>query len=253
MNPVVVRNCRIGEGRPKIIVPIVGVTEREILEEAAAFESIPADVAEWRIDWYEDAFETDKVVETAGKLRTALGAVPLLCTFRTAKEGGEKAVEPEQYARLLKAVAVSGTADMIDVEIFTGDALVREVIDACHAAGVVVVGSNHDFFRTPPQAEIVRRLRRMQEMGADIPKIAVMPACKKDVLTLLSATEEMASNFADRPIITMSMGGTGVISRLAGESIGSAMTFGAAARASAPGQIDVRALDRVLEVLHNSL
>lgn len=47
----------------------------------------------------------------------------------------------------------------------------------------------------------------MQELDADIPKIAVMPQNKKDVLTLLSATEEMASEYADRPIITMSMAG----------------------------------------------
>lgn len=49
----------------------------------------------------------------------------------------------------------------------------------------------------------------MQELGADIPKIAVMPQSRKDVLTLLSATEEMASKYADRPIITMSMSATG--------------------------------------------
>ena len=54
-----------------------------------------------------------------------------------------------------------------------------------------------------------------------------MPQNKKDVLTLLSATEEMASEYADRPIITMSMSGTGVISRLCGEVFGSALTFGA--------------------------
>ena len=56
----------------------------------------------------------------------------------------------------------------------------------------------------------------MQELGADIPKIAVMPRNKKDVLTLLAATEEMSSEYADRPIITMSMAETGVISRLCG-------------------------------------
>lgn len=75
----------------------------------------------------------------------------------------------------------------------------------------------------------------MQDMNADIPKIAVMPQNRKDVLTLLAATEEMATNYADRPIITMSMAGTGVISRLCGEVFGSSMTFGAAKKASAPG------------------
>ncbi|MCD7837933.1 MAG: type I 3-dehydroquinate dehydratase [Clostridiales bacterium] len=253
MNPVVVKNCRIGEGKAKIIVPIVGVTQEAILAEAATFDSIPVDVVEWRIDWYEDVFDTAKVIETAGKLQQVLGDIPVLCTFRTAKEGGEKAIEPEVYAQLLKDVAASGTVDLIDVEIFTGDAIVSDIIAAAHAAGVKVVASNHDFFKTPSQSDIVYRLRKMQDMGADIPKIAVMPTCKKDVITLLAATEEMATNFADRPIITMSMSGTGVISRLVGESLGSSMTFGAAAKASAPGQIGVKELDTVLETIHNSL
>jgi 3-dehydroquinate dehydratase-1 len=231
----------------------VGVTQEAILAEAATFDSIPVDVVEWRIDWYEDVFNTAKVIETAGKLQEVLGDIPVLCTFRTSKEGGEKAIEPEVYAQLLKDVAASGKVDMIDVEIFTGDAIVRDIIDAAHAAGVVVVASNHDFFKTPAQSDIVYRLRKMQDMGADIPKIAVMPTCKKDVLTLLAATEEMATDYADRPIITMSMGGTGVISRLVGESMGSSMTFGAAAKASAPGQIGVKELDVVLETIHNSL
>ncbi|MCC8076092.1 MAG: type I 3-dehydroquinate dehydratase [Clostridiales bacterium] len=253
MNPVVVKNCRIGEGKAKIIVPIVGVTQEAILAEAATFDSIPVDVVEWRIDWYEDVFDTAKVIETAGKLQQVLGDIPVLCTFRTAKEGGEKAIEPEVYAQLLKDVAASGTVDLIDVEIFTGDEIVSDIIAAAHAAGVKVVASNHDFFKTPSQSDIVYRLRKMQDMGADIPKIAVMPTCKKDVITLLAATEEMATNFADRPIITMSMAGTGVISRLVGESLGSSMTFGAAAKASAPGQIGVKELDAVLETIHNSL
>lgn len=253
MNPVIVKNCKIGEGKPKIIVPIVGVTQEDILGQAATFDAIPVDVVEWRIDWYEDGFDTEKVIDTAGKLQQILGEIPLLCTFRTAKEGGEKAIEPEAYAQLLKDVAASGKVDIIDVEIFTGDELVRDIIDTAHAAGVVVIASNHDFFKTPSQADIVCRLRKMQDMGADIPKIAVMPTCKKDVITLLAATEEMATNFADRPIVTMSMGGTGVISRLVGESVGSAMTFGVASKASAPGQIGVKELAQTLDIIHNGL
>ena len=80
-----------------------------------------------------------------------------------------------------------------------------------------------------------------------------MPNDKKDVLKLLAATEEMANEYADRPIITMSMAGTGVISRLCGEVFGSAVTFGSAKKASAPGQIDVEDLNQVLNLLHKSL
>ena len=92
----------------------------------------------------------------------------------------------------------------------------------------------------------------MQELGADIPKIAVMPTCRRDVLTLLCATEEMYTEHADRPIITMSMAGTGLISRLCGEVFGSALTFGAAKKASAPGQAAVNDLNNMLQVLHEN-
>ena len=91
---------------------------------------------------------------------------------------------------------------------------------------------------------------KMQEMGADIPKLAAMPTCSRDVLTLLDATLTMQEMHADRPIITMSMAGTGVISRLAGETFGSALTFGAAKKASAPGQIGVEDLAWILKKLH---
>ena len=253
MTPVKVRNTVIGEGIPKICVPIVGVTKKDIIEEAKTFDSIPVDVVEWRVDWFEDVFDFDKVKDVLTELRPALGDIPLLMTFRTSKEGGEKAIEEEAYAQLNINAAKTGLVDMVDVEVFTGDEIVKRIIDEAHKAGVKVVASNHDFDKTPDKDDIVSRLRKMQELGADIPKIAVMPQSKADVLTLLSATEEMYSKYADRPIITMSMAGTGVISRLCGEVFGSALTFGAAKKASAPGQMGVEDLHTVLSLLHNAL
>lgn len=253
MNPVVVRGVKIGEGIPKICVPIVGKTREEIVEAGKTMKSAGADVVEWRVDWYEEVFDYAKVEETAADLRKALGELPLLFTFRTAKEGGEKAIEKDVYVELNQKAARSGFVDMVDVEAFTGDEAVRAIVETAHEAGVKVVGSNHDFHQTPEQEEIVARLCKMQELGVDIPKIAVMPVCKKDVLTLLSATEEMYTRYANRPIITMSMAGTGVISRLCGEVFGSALTFGAAGKASAPGQMEVEDLKTVLSLLHKSL
>ena len=250
MNTIKVREIEIGAGAPKIIVPIVGVTKEDILNEAKTFDSIPVDVVEWRVDWFEHVFEFDKVEDVLKELRTALGNIPLLLTFRTKKEGGEKAIDTKDYKELNLRAAKTGYVDFIDVEIFTGDDVVREIIDGAHAAGVRVIASNHDFFKTPAKSDIIYRLRKMQDMGADIPKIAVMPQSKRDVLTLLCATEERVTDYADRPIITMSMAGTGVISRLCGEVFGSSMTFGAAKKASAPGQMGVNDLNTVLDLLH---
>ncbi|MDO4975688.1 MAG: type I 3-dehydroquinate dehydratase [Eubacteriales bacterium] len=253
MQTVKVRNLTIGEGNPKIIVPIVGTTKEEIITEARTFDAIPLDMVEWRVDWFENAFDFIKVKEVLVELREVLGEIPILYTFRTAKEGGEKPVDAEEYANIILDAASSGLVDLVDVEIFTGDEIVRKIIDGVHEHGVKVVASNHDFHKTPDKDDIVARLCKMQEMGADIPKIAVMPACKRDVLTLLAATEEMYTDHADRPIITMSMSGTGVLSRICGEVFGSAMTFGAAKKASAPGQMGVHDLATVLDLLHKSM
>ena len=253
MNTVKIRDIEIGAGAPKIIVPIVGITKEDIIEEAKTFDSIPVDVVEWRADWIEGVFDFAKVEDVLKDLRTVLGNIPLLMTFRTSKEGGEKAIEPDAYAELNIKAAQTGYVDLVDVEIFTGDEIVKKIIDGAHAAGVKVIASNHDFFKTPAKTDIIYRLRKMQDMNADIPKIAVMPQNKKDVLTLLAATEEMTTNYADRPIITMSMAGTGVISRLCGEVFGSSMTFGAAKKASAPGQMGVNDLNTVLGLLHSAM
>ena len=52
------------------------------------------------MDWFEHVFEFDKVEEVLKELREVLGNIPILMTFRTSKEGGEKAIEPEAYAEL---------------------------------------------------------------------------------------------------------------------------------------------------------
>lgn len=248
-----IRTLEIGSGMPKICVPVVGKTEKEILEGAERAKAAKPDLVEFRVDWYEEAADSKKVVALLEKLRKCLGELPVLFTFRSSREGGEAALSDGAYQSLNEAAIASGFVDCVDVELFSGDAVVKAVVAAAHSNHVKVIASNHDFEKTPAAEELLARLQKMEALGADIPKIAVMPQNKKDVLTLLAATEEMTTNYADRPIITMSMAGTGVISRLCGEVFGSSMTFGAAKKASAPGQMGVNDLNTVLGLLHNAM
>ena len=253
MKTVYLKHVEVGAGVPKVIVPIVAPTAKGIIERAESFRTIPMHVVEWRVDFYHDALNIDKVLETLRKLREALGETPILFTFRTKKEGGEKPISMEQYTALNKAVAESGCVEAIDVEVFSGDDVVLENVRNIHAAGVAVVGSNHEFKHTPSEDDIIYRLRKEQDLGCDILKIAVMPQNKRDVITLLSATERMYTDYAEQPLITMSMAPTGVISRFCGEVFGSAMTFGAVGQTSAPGQVPVERLNTALEILHESM
>lgn len=252
MKTVTVRNLVIGEGAPKIIVSLMGKDIAMVKTEALAYRDADFDILEWRVDHFADVSSIDAVLEAARTIRDVMSDKPLLFTFRSTKEGGEQALSVADYIALNRAAVDSGLVDMIDLELFTGDEQIKATVEHAHAKQVLVIMSNHDFHKTPAAEEIIQRLRKMQELGADIPKIALMPQNKTDVLTLLSATLEMQEHYADRPIITMSMAKTGVISRLAGEVFGSAATFGAVKKASAPGQISVSDLRSVLTILHQA-
>ncbi len=253
MNPVQIRNLEIGTGVPKIIVPIVETTKEGILEQAAAVASLHPDAVEWRMDFFDSADDLSQVDLVLDGLRALLGDMPILATFRTAQEGGEKDISKEDYLALYEHILEQGQADLIDVELFMGPDVFQPLANKAHAAGKVIVASNHDFQKTPPKEEIIRRLVAMEDLGADIAKIAVMPQSMGDVMTLMSATRQMVDEHAKGPVITMSMSKLGVISRIAGEAFGSSMTFGAAGQTSAPGQIEVSRLRSLLNELHETL
>ena len=240
-------------------MPIVAKTKAASLEKAAEITTLPVDLVEWCADFYEDLFNTPALLETLKALRSALSSKPLLFTIRTKPEGGEVSPKFEDYASTNLAVAKSGDADLVDVEMFWGctdwnakaSDVSAKLVKDIHAAGCLAVGSRHNFSATPSASEIVATLKNQQAAGADIPKAAVMPNSKDDVLAVINASAEYGKT-ADRPYLTISMGPLGMMSRVACELSGSCMTFGAAGQASAPGQIQVKDLKDMLELIHKS-
>lgn len=252
MSNVCVKNCCIGSGIPKICVPIVATNLREIFSQARGMQRKNFDLIEWRIDRFADFHDINMVRRASRILHGILDDQPFILTFRTIGEGGKQPIEPEYYVKLYRTAIEEHLVDMIDVELFIGDEIVKELTDLAHSHGMPVIISNHDFDRTPPHEELIARMKHAESVGADILKIAVMPKDKHDVLELLYATEQM-SRESDCPLITMSMGQSGIISRLSGEIFGSAVTFGTIGAASAPGQIDLDSLRMVLQLLHKHI
>lgn len=248
-----VRDLVLGDGTPKICVPVTAKDRGELLRQADTVRESPCDLVEWRADFYGETQEKAWAVQALGILRERLGGRPILFTFRTRGEGGEREIPMEEYEELNVRAAESGLADLCDIELNRGEERMRRMAERIHACGGRVVASFHDFSGTPEQEQIVRVLRRMQELGADVTKAAVMPRTEQDVLSLLEASLQMKTRYADRPFITMSMGRLGGISRLAGSLTGSAVTFATAGRASAPGQMEAELVARMLPVLQSEV
>ena len=181
------------------------------MEKAAAFSTLCADCVEWRVDLFESISDPGAVEHCLAKLRVLLKEKLLLVTLRTKEEGGSVPVSHEGYLRFLRTILDTDCADLIDIEFFSAGADLPALVQDAHTAGVKVVCSSHDFHKTPPKAEMVSRMVAMQQAGADLPKLAVMPQSRADVLELLAATAEMADRHPETPIITMSIGALGAV------------------------------------------
>lgn len=245
-----IRNIEIGEGIPKICVPIVEINKEDILKKAIEISEIHPDIVEWRGDFFQYINQWDEVNKILICLRDILRDTVILFTFRTFMEGGELKISKEEYTELNKNVINSKLVDLIDVELFLGEDLVKNIVMYSQKNGVKVIISNHDYNKTPRENEIVSRLCKMQSLGGDILKIAVMPQNQEDVILLLNATDKMVRNYGYRPVIAISMSDIGVTSRISGELFGSSVTFGSVGQGSAPGQICVNELKSILNILH---
>ena len=92
----------------------------------------------------------------------------------------------------------------------------------------------------------------VEKLDADVAKVAVMPQKLEDVLTLMQATLA-ASRELRIPVISMSMGAWGALSRLFGGVFGSALTFAVGAASSAPGQVPIEDVRAALALLRKSM
>lgn len=254
MKPITLRGRKLNQdGLPLICMPLVAHTPEALQSELAQVLAKQPDVIEWRVDFFAAIDDANAVVQTAHALRRLAGDTPLLFTRRAAHEGGEPiAVGEDLVVAVYEAVCASGAVDFIDYELSQPAVNRARLREVSRAHGVGMIMSFHDFGGTPSSDDLVEKLAEAARQGADIAKVAVMPKSARDVLALLQATCT-ADERLPIPVITMSMGGLGAISRLGGWIFGSALTFAVGVSSSAPGQIDVDDLRAGLQMLKRAL
>lgn len=251
MQKLTIKNQRIDEGRPIICVPVVEREKEKVVQEVRSLVEKQTEMIEWRADWYENVNDLAEVGSILAELKPLVRDTILLVTFRSKAQGGEREITEEEREAFYCLVAESGAADMVDVELFEIDRA-EHLIGTLQRKGTRVIVSHHNFHETPEDEEMLRILERMAESGADIVKLAVMPECAEDVLRLLSVTHQFKKTHPQLPVVTMSMGSCGVISRVSGEVFGSCITFGSHEKPSAPGQLQMDTLAQILDALHET-
>ncbi len=243
----------VGGEQPLLCLPLQEREAPAVLAAAHALKVFAPDMVEWRIDGFEELHNREKCLEIVGELRTILPEeIPLLLTCRTKVEGGQGygALSPGELSLLFGEIIGSGNIDLVDIELGSSDEFVEYLCRIAKEHNVKTLFSYHNFTETPAQAELVDIMRKMQDGGADIAKLAVMPHGYGDVLTLLGAVHEARQSAVDIPLVAIAMGEEGKISRLSAGLFGADIIFVRAADATAPGQLHITDMRRMMRIFY---
>ena len=243
-----VKNKVIGAGKPLVCVSVMDTEVSGIVAEIKRLIASGAEMIEWRVDAFSGVQSPNAVRDVLAKIAPLICDTIFVFTFRSKEQGGVCSLSSEMIRDLHQVAAESKIVDFIDVEYFYTEDADVEVYEL-QKMGTKVITSHHDFQETPSSDVLFMLLEQMRHSNADIVKLAVMPNTTEDVLRLLEETNHFHKRYPKKPLITMSMGKLGMISRVAGETFGSCVTFGAGKNASAPGQIEMAKLEEILEVL----
>ncbi len=240
-------------GQPLICTPVVGRTRDEVINELAALLPKSPDLIEWRVDFFEGFGDIAAVIDMAREIKTAAGTIPVIFACRAMGEGGGcSALNESDVLKLYVAACVSRCVDIIDYEMSNSPGNVAMLREVSRENGVAMIMSyhNHDF--TPGNEDLSGMFVEAENLGADIAKVVVMPKGAEDVLTLLSATHK-ASKVCRIPLVSMSMGGMGTVSRVFGWMFGSSVTFAVGKNSSASGQMSIEELRPILASVQHAV
>ena len=238
---------------PVIITPLVGKTRAAILEEVAFIVPKKPDLLEWRIDFFEAIGDIPAVIETALAIREAADGIPVLLTRRNVTEGGQPlTIDEPAVVAMYTAACQAKCVELIDYELSNAPADIQALREVSKSSGIGMIMSFHNFQMTPDAATLDSKFAAAKQYGADVGKVAVMPNSDLDVLELLAATSR-ARDTLDIPLISMSMGGVGSLSRIMGWVYGSAATFAVGKSSSAPGQVAIEDLRTALAIVRQAV
>lgn len=241
------------EKKPYICTPLTGRNPNELIAELNSIVPKKPDLIEWRADFFEQIDQVDQVILAAQEISKNCSGIPVLFTIRSHKEGGQTIpLTEEGIVELLSSICQTDFVSMIDFEASNKPEHIKQLREISSNYQKKLILSYHNFECTPNKSELLDRLRAAESYGADIAKAAVMPKDEKDVLALLEVTKD-AQDELNIPIITMSMGGTGAISRMLGWMYGSSVTFAVGEKSSAPGQIPIEKLRKIIDLVKESM
>ncbi len=245
--PITIRGKELGGKEIFICVPMISHTKEEIKVDAKVLASLAPDIIEWCCDYYQPIENVGEIQETLREISSIIGDIPLLVRLRHVDEGGFQFIPQDLRLKIIEAILETSSIDIMDVEISNDPDFIQKVRDLTTQHKTHLMLSYHNFKETPSEEFLVDKICEANRLGADIPKIAVMPHNYGDVLKVLNSTYRARKTLIETPLVTVSMGDMGQVSRAYGGLFGSDLTFAVGKESSAVGQISLAQLRALLE------
>ena len=200
------------------------------MEPNAQISRLGVDVLELRADLFKNRKPACVVRQITHRHKTGL---PLLLTVRNQKKEGAV----KEFSNTAKWEIFEQTILLVDwVDVELSSPLCAKVVALAHKVGTKVVVSAHDFKQTPKHLESI--LKKALSARADMVKIAAWARSPEDVLRMVDFTQANKKH----PLVTMSLGPLGTVSRLILPLTGSRWAYTFVGKPKAPGQVDVHTL-----------
>ena len=217
----------------KVCIAITGGSAAELCDKATAAMR-DTNFLEFRLDYLGDPLrELPALADFVAHTPT----LTAIATCRGKSSGGRFAGSTGAEVDILCAAAKAGF-QLVDLSLESAEAASPADLDRLRQAGAALILSYHDFKATRDLDAVYTRIAKFSPAFS---KIVPTARALSDNLTLIRFLERMSDV---SPIVGISMGDAGVISRVLGVRAGSAFTFAAASQGeeTAPGQIAARTL-----------
>lgn len=219
------------------------------------------DLIEFRFDYIDEISELTP--DFIKNLLDLVGTNILsIFTFRAPSEGGQCDLNKEERIKIIKLL-IEAQPEYLDIEMNTEIENLREIINFANE-NVKLIFSYHDFDKTPSLEVATSIFEKFKDKLLNNHLVDFLSFKKitykliftaknfEDNLIPIKLCRDISAKEKNQGIISFCMGELGIFSRITCVKFGSLLTYGSLEDKTAPGQINIKKIRELHQLLFNS-
>jgi 3-dehydroquinate dehydratase type I len=239
-------------------IPVKSVNISEIVPTIKAVIKLKPNLIELRFDYLTDV---QKITEdlVINLLNLIQPKIPVICTLRDYSEGGQVKIDINERIQILKLI-IKSKPRYLDIEINSVDKILSEIIPLASNNKVRLIYSFHDFEKTPNYNEASKILENfLNKLKNEL--LIDQKTVERSIFKLIFTAQSFEDNFIPLQLckisssnklnlISFCMGDLGLFSRILCIFSNSFLTYCSFKEKTAPGQINILDLRKILNLLY---